>query len=294
MSLYFHGDSDNSGGQLYLKINDTSVSYDYLPDALQRPQWMAWTIDLPSVGANLANVTCLAVGVEGTGASGVVYVDDIRLYPQATDVIEPVLPDDNDPNLAAQYEFEGNTDDSTGAYPGTAVREPAHTAGKIGQTINLDNDDDHVVYAFEQEEVWSAYSVSLWVKTDLFAQDEYSGLFNNNSSSADFQVETDGTDPGNYRYQGSAVRILGPVSGDWFHLVVSCEGVTTRLYYNGLYVAPVNVADTRFGQIAIGINRGMNNRFGGMIDDVRLYNRAISDAEVLGLAGVTESVPKGF
>ena len=38
----------------------------------------------------------------------------------------------------------------------------------------------------------------------------------------------------------------------------------------------------------------MNNRFGGVIDEVRLYNRAISDAEVLGLAGVTTSVPKAL
>jgi hypothetical protein len=172
--------------------------------------------------------------------------------------------------------------------------EPAFTAGKIGQAIDLDNDDDYVVYTFAQEELWSACSVALWVKTDLFAQDQYSGLFNNNSSSADFQLEMDGTDPGNYRYQGSAVRVLGPASSDWVHLAVSCDGVATRLYYNGLYVATIDVADTRFGQIALGINRGMNNRFGGVIDDVRLYNRALSDAEVLGLAGVTTAVSQGF
>ena len=52
-----------------------------------------------------------------------------------------------------------------------------------------------------------------------------------------------------------------------------------------------NIADTQFGQIAIGVNRGMSNRFGGTIDEVRLYNRALSYGEVAGLAGVTESIP---
>ena len=112
--------------------------------------------------------------------------------------------------------------------------------------------------------------------------------------SANFQIEVDGANPGHYRYQGSAVRVLGPVDSDWVHWAVTCDGVSTRLYYDGLYVTTVNVADTCFGQIAFGINRGMNNRFGGVIDDARLYNRAISDGEILGLAGGTEAVSKGF
>ena len=294
LSLYFQGDPDNSGGQLYLEINGTRVSYGYLSDALQRPQWVAWTVDLSAVGADLTNVTSLAVGVEGSGASGVVYVDDVRLYPELPTMLEPVTPDDSDPNLAAYYEFEGNVNDTTGNYPGTAEGAPGYTTGHVGQAIDLDNDDDHMVCALAAEELWPAYGVSLWVKTDVFAQDQYSGLFNNNSSSADFQIEMDGTDPGNYRYQGSAVMVFGPVSSEWVHLAASCDGTATRLYYNGLYVTTIDVADTRFGQIAVGINRGMNNRFGGVIDDLRLYNRAISDAEVLGLAGVTNAIPQGF
>ncbi len=294
LSLFVYGDTANSGGKLYLKINNTVVAYAGLADVLRRAQWVPWTIDLTATDADLANVRSLTIGIEDTGASGQVFVDDIRLYSHTAEVIEPVLPDDDDPNLVAYYEFEGNTDDSRGNYSGTAIGEPAYAAGKIGQAIDLDNDDDHVVYAFDQEEIWPAYGLSLWVKTDLFAQDQYSGLFNNNSSSADFQIETDGTDPGNYRYQGSAVRVLGPVTSNWVHLAVSCDGVTTHLYYNGLYVATIDVADARFGQIAFGINRGMNNRFGGAIDEVRLYNRALSDAEVLGLAGITAAVPKGF
>ncbi len=44
----------------------------------------------------------------------------------------------------------------------------------------------------------------------------------------------------------------------------------------------------------MGINRGMNNMFAGEIDDVRVYNRALSDAEVAGLAGLTEAIPASF
>jgi Concanavalin A-like lectin/glucanases superfamily/F5/8 type C domain len=79
LTLYFRGDPDNSGGQLYVKINGVKVTYDGDADALATLLWQPWNIDLVSVGTNLGNVTTLLVGVEG-GGSGVVYIDDIRLY----------------------------------------------------------------------------------------------------------------------------------------------------------------------------------------------------------------------
>ena len=54
------------------------------------------------------------------------------------------------------------------------------------------------------------------------------------------------------------------------------------------------ITSQQYGQIAMGINRGMANMFEGEIDDVRVYNRALSDAEIAGLAGLTESVPVSF
>ena len=64
-----------------------------------------------------------------------------------------MLPTDDDPNLVAYYEFEGNTDDSTGNYPGEAVGEPGYTTGKVGQAIELDAIVDYVAYAFDAKEV---------------------------------------------------------------------------------------------------------------------------------------------
>jgi hypothetical protein len=84
------------------------------------------------------------------------------------------------------------------------------------------------------------------------------------------------------------------VSSDWVHLVASCDGDQTNVYYNGLWVATVAVSDTRFGHIAIGVNRGLNEPFAGTIDDVRLYDRALSHAEAAGLAGITEPIQVSF
>jgi hypothetical protein len=294
LSLWFRGEAGNAG-QLYCKINSTKVKYEGLSDAMQRQQWMPWNIDLAATGANLTNVTSLSVGVEGAGTAGVLYLDDMRLYPLPAVMVEPVLPDDNDPNLVAYYPFEGNANDTKGNYPGTVKGAPVYVAGKTGQAIQFDGTDDYIVNDFAQEKVWSAYGVSLWVRTDILGQSVNRSMFNNNSSGADFQLEVDGSKPGNYRYLGiTASSVLGPVSSDWVHLAATSDGVQTRVYYNGLLVATLAGADNRFGRIGIGINRGLNQPFAGVIDEVRVYNRALTGAEVAGLAGIVAPIPLPF
>lgn len=77
--LYFYG-TTGSSGQLYVKVNGTKVVYSGDAANMARPQWCQWNIDLASLGANLQNVTTLTIGIDGAGASGKVYIDDIRLY----------------------------------------------------------------------------------------------------------------------------------------------------------------------------------------------------------------------
>ena len=294
--LYFHGAAGNTG-QLYLKIDDFEVSYNDLADALQKQQWVLWAIDLATLAGDvdLTSVASLTIGVRNSSGSGLFYVDDIALYPQPLVMIEPVVPSDNDPNLVTYYAFEGNANDSAGAYHATVVGDAQYTAGKVGQAINFNGFDEYAVYSFAQEEIWPACSVSLWVRTDFPTQEIWSGVFNNNSEGSDFQIDVDGSDPGFYRYNGTGGgSLFGPVMTEWTHLAFSCDGTQTKIYYDGLYVTTINTANTQFGQIAVGINRGMATMFDGEIDEVRVYNRALSDAEVAGLADLTDSIPAPF
>jgi hypothetical protein len=77
--LYFHGTEGNTG-QLYIKINGSKVIYDGDAGDIAKPQWNQWNVDLASLGVNLQNVTKLSIGIDDNGASGTLYVDDIRLY----------------------------------------------------------------------------------------------------------------------------------------------------------------------------------------------------------------------
>jgi len=82
LALYFYGTPGNTG-QLYVKINGTKVLYGGDAADIARPRWKQWNIDLASLDASLQNVTKLGIGIDGSGAAGTLYVDDIRLYSAA-------------------------------------------------------------------------------------------------------------------------------------------------------------------------------------------------------------------
>ena len=84
LTLYFHGAPDN-GGQLYVKINNTKISDN---TDLSIPKWNQMNIDL--TGLTVDNVTSITVGVDGAGVSGVLLVDNIRLYADAPAIPESI------------------------------------------------------------------------------------------------------------------------------------------------------------------------------------------------------------
>jgi len=78
--LYFHGAEGNTG-QLYVKVDGSKVVYGGDAADIAKVEWKQWNIDLAPLGAGLQNVTKLSIGIDGSGASGTLYFDDIRLYP---------------------------------------------------------------------------------------------------------------------------------------------------------------------------------------------------------------------
>ena len=78
LRLCFHGSGNNTGGSLYVKINNTKVAYAGDLAALMRGGWNEWIIPLADVAGDLSRVTSLTIGIDG-GGMGVVYIDDIHL-----------------------------------------------------------------------------------------------------------------------------------------------------------------------------------------------------------------------
>ena len=92
---------------------------------------------------------------------------------------------------------------------------------------------------------------------------------------------------GSYRYHGDVSKLFGPASVDWVHLAATCDGADTSLYYNSNFVMTEAAADTEFGQFAVGINRNATNCFEGTVDEVRIYNKVLTQDDI------RELVPSG-
>ena len=300
LSLWFYGDPNNVAGQLYVKVNGVKAAYDGEAVNLTRRQWQPWNIDLASVGTNLQSVTSLAIGIEGAGAKGTLLLDDIRLYPYVRQLITPVQPDPN--GLTAYYQFEGNANDTAGASNGTLSGGPVFTAGKIGQAIQFDGLDDYVDCGTAPAlDIRDAITISCWIKVAAFTKNWEAILAKGDNS---YRMSRSAT-TGNSVHFGCN----GPTGGNldanaivtdnnWHHVACVYDGVNKIVYIDGREDA--RVAST--GQIAlstnalwIGNNSGSTARqLGGLVDDVRIYSRPLSAAEVAGMAGRTLPVEKAF
>jgi hypothetical protein len=298
LTLWFYGDPCNTTAQMYVKVNGSRVLYDGDAENLLRKPWQLWYVDLTNLaGANLSNVTELAIGFEG--GQGTVLLDDIALSGGDRQLITPVEPAAI--NLVAHYAFEGNVNDSTGAHSGTVVGAPQYVPGKVGQAVKLDGARDFVQIdsAFDLP----VYSIALWFRVDggtgnrdLFSM--YTGTGHG------ILVEMMGAGQLRFLHRfplgssgGVDIRNAAYDDGAWYHATMVKSAETVTLYVNGQAVISA-ANNTQFNQplatLVMGVLRhnSLSRYFPGALDEVYIYNRVLSDAEIAWLAGRTKPFDK--
>jgi len=310
LSIMFFGAAGNSG-QLYVKINNTKVLYDGAVDDIQKAQWQPWNIDLSSVGANLQNVTRLAIGIDGANAAGKLYIDEIRLYPKAGELVIPVEPDNTD--LVASYALDGDLTDSSGqGNNGTLVGNATYDAGVSGQAISFNGVDSYVDIADDPSlDLDTSLTIAAWVNlhdldTYYFiahkgpsgtAGDNYPGNFALRISPAGILQVLHQTSQGQtFATYNSSAAIT---ARQWCHVAGTLtKGESVEFYINGRRAGSA-AQETEFGilndiSVKIGGRTDNYSFFNGAMDDVRIYNRALAQAELAWLAGKTDPMQKPF
>ena len=90
LTIWFRGTAGNAAVNLFVALNGNAVvNHDNPNAAAQITSWTAWNIDLmrfADQGVDLANVNSITLGLGNknnpvAGGSGMMYFDDIRLYP---------------------------------------------------------------------------------------------------------------------------------------------------------------------------------------------------------------------
>jgi len=85
LTIWFRGSAGNAAETMYVTLNGSASVDNDNPDSAQAAGWTEWNTHLQAFadqGVNLANVTSITIGLRSvTGGSGIMYFDDIRLYP---------------------------------------------------------------------------------------------------------------------------------------------------------------------------------------------------------------------
>ena len=302
LSIAFHGTAGNTG-QLYAKINNTKLVYDQDPADIANGSWLVWQVDLSSV-SGLSNVTQLSIGVDGAGAAGVLYLDDIALYAQAAELITPVAPGTE--NLVAHYSFDGDLLDAAGSHHGTInAGDPVFVPGVQGQAIEFIGNQD-VIVAYADDLGLNAFTVASWVNvSDIDGNRGILGTRYNSDTTFDLKVDANrlhGDVGSGSAWLSTAVDYSTTLSTDtWYHIayVIDNAGQAVRIYLNGTLAETIAINGTPLfmkpdQELHIGNSYGTVEYMYGILDEVAIYSGTLTDAEVASLAGRTTPIYKPF
>ena len=216
--------------------------------------------------------------------------------------------------LVGMWSFDGSATNWTSATEGTTndlsgnnntgtmtnmSRSSSPVPGISGQALSFDGVDDYVnVGASPALNLISAVTVSLWFKADTFApgtNPDWGDRYFGKGRDADQGSYTIDAFVGGISFMrvGAgesdrhwASKSFSPSTGVWYHVVGVDNGTSLKLYINGIESASNTDTFTRYYVSVSGrIGMALDDRFAAdaIIDEVRIYNRALSQSEITDL-----------
>jgi hypothetical protein len=181
--------------------------------------------------------------------------------------------------LVSRYKFDGNAGDSAGGNDGTEVGGPTYAAGLHSQAIKLDGIDDYVDCGSDASfEITDTITLSALIK----------GTFNKSWSCIigkgyDWLLARGMGDEAIF-YCSGMDYITGSVNindNKWHHVAAVYDGSKLYLYVDGKLDACGNASGS-LNVLAsnVYIGGGPSASFNGLVDDARIYNRALSYDEI--------------
>ncbi len=223
--------------------------------------------------------------------------------------------DSNDINGTTVYDKSGNGNNGTRSGSGGSNNTPQSTTGKIKEALDFDGTDDFI--SLGDKDIFSftdgagndnPFSVSLWVNARSYASQMGFIVKYGDGDELEWQIASDAnggphlllssTNASNYLVE----KVVSPMSiNEWHHVVVTYNGNETNggidIYIDnvnqstisvneGSYTGMTNSTDNvEIGSRQIPISRTF---FNGSIDEVRMYNRALSSTEITNIYNATK------
>lgn len=207
------------------------------------------------------------------------------------------------PDLVGYWKFDegsGNIahDSSVFGNNGTLINGPTWTTGQVNNALSFDGVNDYVDCGKGAGNLLTTGSIEVWVYTDRnYPSDTssyyYRGIIAKTTGGAAGQqswwIDWYGTNSIRYLRAGigdasSSIIILANYNFNhqWHHLVFTFDGSLLKLYDDGnLLVSSAQTKNPQFLDVSLQIGRAFGvSYWQGLIDEPRIYNRALSAEEI--------------
>jgi hypothetical protein len=173
---------------------------------------------------------------------------------------------------------------------GTLVNGPKWTNGKFGQALSFDGVDDYVeVPNSPSLNPTVAITIMAWIKP--FALASAQGIVDKGDGTTGYRFIVSDTNPNRLKLISRYLFANGIESSDvlvnntWQHIAGVISGTSAYIYYNGILVGSGTVPSLQTTSINLIIGKkayvgSVVIPFKGLIDEVRIYNRALSEEEI--------------
>jgi len=202
-------------------------------------------------------------------------------------------PEPGESSLLGKWHLDGNTFDASGNSK-NGILEPA-SSGSISyvldgrnKSIKFADTKDRVV--FPRINLGSAFTAAGWVKVE----DGFSGSWNrflctDNAQTGFYLGQAGNSDQWKFTVNNSTVLPSGGtiMPGQWQHVAGTYDGCHGRFYVDGVFVAgpaAMPKPSSPFQLVVLGKDSPSHeNSFAGFFDEVRVYDRALSNEEIQNL-----------
>ncbi|MDA8670201.1 PKD domain-containing protein [Flavobacteriales bacterium] len=274
-----------------------------------------WTMDVSAANMvdvndwfKIRNEKLEAQDINGTAIwySPVVDISTYNMVSLELNAEESVINYSSNTNLEGHWEMDENSGliagDSSGNSRNATISGATWVAGKVGSALSFDGVDDEVIATGYKGILGSnSRTIAAWIKTSSAGAIAYWGENATGKKSA-LRLRSSNPSRGALRFEISGGNIYGTTDlrdNQWHHVCAVLPSGATNVNQVLLYVdgqletiastSPETINTASLDDFKIG-NDGLNRYFNGLIDEVRLYSRALSIEEINDLSGFSNAI----
>jgi hypothetical protein len=201
------------------------------------------------------------------------------------------------PDLVAYYPLDGDANDLSGkANHGSTFGGVSYLPGKISQAASYDGTTGHISIADSPSLRLKTFTIAAWINLTAFGG--RGRIVEKGVSTSYYLYLNDNAQPLVGFYDGVYHDLVSPTSlqiNTWYFIAGTYDGTVLKLYLNGALVNAVTVSSAPFqtsDPLVVGwkFNGIGIDHFSGLIDELRIYNAALSESQIQELCNGSTSI----